>query len=167
MTILPALLLCAFSMLAPVSEADPEPVRISQFSGKEVPRFESLRYDAVHGRSGPSTNHSIIWRYERKGLPMLIIKETDNWRRVRDPSGDEVWIQADKLSSQREVLVTREADLRRKPDTGSQARARLEPGVLGELEGCEKGWCEIKVERTSGWVEAGSLWGVIEETGGL
>ena len=40
-----------------------ETVKISRFSGKALPRFESLRYSAVHGRQGPTLDHEILWRY--------------------------------------------------------------------------------------------------------
>ena len=44
-------------------------VKISRFSGKPLPRFESLRYSAVHGRQGPNLDHQILWRYELKRGP--------------------------------------------------------------------------------------------------
>ena len=76
-----------FLLCAAAAAEGPQVTRISQFSGKAVPRFETLKFAAVNGRSGPSREQSVVWRYERKGLPLLIIKETRDWRRVRDPSG--------------------------------------------------------------------------------
>ncbi|MEO0982249.1 MAG: hypothetical protein AAFX03_06315 [Pseudomonadota bacterium] len=40
--------------VALAASAEPPQTKISVFSGKPVPRFESLRYSAVHGRAGPS-----------------------------------------------------------------------------------------------------------------
>ncbi|MEM9377179.1 MAG: SH3 domain-containing protein, partial [Pseudomonadota bacterium] len=59
-----------------------ETIKISRFSGKPLPRFESLRYSAVHGRQGPNLDHPIVWRYERAGLPVLVVRETHGWRRI-------------------------------------------------------------------------------------
>jgi len=148
-------------------QADPEPVLVSQFSGKPVPRFESLRYSAVHGRQGPSLDHPILWRYERAGLPMLIIRETHGWRRVRDKDGDEVWVQARMLSSNQKAVITQDIILYKKPDEGSTARAQLKAGLIVDLDSCEALWCRVKAGRQAGWVQKIGLWGVETSTGGL
>jgi len=144
-----------------------EIVKISRFSGKPLPRFESLRYSAVHGRQGPNLDHQILWRYEREGLPMLIMRETHGWRRVRDPDGDEVWMQARMLSEVRTALVTRDVDLKRTPSLDSPSKARLKSGLITELDRCEQGWCKIKVERQTGWLPQSDLWGTEVATGNL
>lgn len=144
-----------------------ETVKISRFSGKPLPRFESLRYSAVHGRQGPHLDHPILWRYEREGLPMLVLRETHGWRRVRDPDGDEVWMQARMLSSARTALITQDTELMRKPQADARAKARLKQGVIVDLQDCEDGWCEIKIERQTGWVPKQKLWGTETATGKL
>ena len=142
-------------------------VKISRFSGKPLPRFESLRYSAVHGRQGPNLDHKILWRYEREGLPMLVVRETHGWRRVRDPDGDEVWMQARMLSETRTAMITREIELKRAPETEARAKAHLKPGVIAELVSCEEGWCEIEVDRKSGYLPESALWGTQVSTGKL
>ncbi|MEL7284935.1 MAG: SH3 domain-containing protein [Pseudomonadota bacterium] len=144
-----------------------ETVKISRFSGKPLPRFESLRYSAVHGRQGPNLDHQILWRYEREGLPMLVVRETHGWRRVRDPDGDEVWMQARMLSEIRTALVTRDVDLKRAPSADAPSKARLRSGVITELTTCEQGWCKIKVERQTGWLPQSELWGTEVATDNL
>lgn len=154
------------------ASADAEPVaantvQISQFSGKPVPRFESLRYTAVHGRQGPSLDHPILWRYEKEGLPMLIVRETHGWRRVRDRDGDEVWVQARMLRPDRKVVTTEQIMMFDKPNDDANPNATLQRGVIADLQGCDGKWCEIKIERRRGWVAKASLWGVETQTGGL
>ncbi|MEL6858752.1 MAG: SH3 domain-containing protein [Pseudomonadota bacterium] len=144
-----------------------ETVKVSRFSGKPLPRFESLRYSAVHGRRGPNLDHPIVWRYEREGLPMLIVRETHGWRRVRDPDGDEVWMQARMLSETPTAMVVQDADLRRGPGEDAGAKARIKEGVIAELGGCEQGWCRVKIGRDSGWLPKQKLWGSEIETGAL
>ena len=166
------LLLClaimaGFGSFAGEARQQAETIKISRFSGKPVPRFESLRYSAVHGRQGPNLDHPILWRYEREGLPMLIVRETHGWRRVRDPDGDEVWMQARMLSTQRTALVTKEVELKRDPHEASRSKARIKTGVIAELIACEEGWCEIETGRQSGWVPKRVLWGTETSTGKL
>ena len=52
-----------------------------------VPRFVSLKSDKVNVRKGPSTDQSIVWVFSRAGLPVEVIAESENWRRVRDSEG--------------------------------------------------------------------------------
>jgi SH3-like domain-containing protein len=57
-----------------------------------VPRFVSLKSDKVNVRRGPSTDQAIVWVFSRAGLPVEIIAESDNWRRVRDSEGADGWV---------------------------------------------------------------------------
>lgn len=130
-------------------------VIISPFSGKPVPRFESLRYSVVNGRNGPSQRHPVVWRYLRKGLPVLIIKESHDWRRVRDPFGDEVWIRNTQLSSSKYVILKRTSELRE----GTSIVAILEQGVVAQLHECGRRWCEISKDSFHGVVLSEDIWG--------
>ena len=80
--------------------------RLSDFSGLPVPRYASLRFDEVNGRSGPSLDYPVKWTYERAGLPVVVIRESNEWRKVRDPMGDEVWVNASQLAEQRTAITT-------------------------------------------------------------
>ena len=67
-----------------------------------IPRFVSLKSDRVNVRKGPSTDQAIVWVFSRAGLPVEIIAESDNWRRVRDSEGADGWVW--KLGDTRRVL---------------------------------------------------------------
>lgn len=138
--------------------AEPEP-RVSQFSGKLVPRFESLRYSTVNGRAGPSLEHPIRWRYERAGLPVLILKESPDWRWVRDPEGEEVWVHARMLSNVSTAMVQRETMLKVQATSEAEAVAILQAGAIVSLKSELEGWTEIMVNDLRGWVESDALWG--------
>lgn len=74
-------------------------------SGYRVPRYVSLKYDNVIGRTGPSKGHPMAWRYRRSGLPMIVVAETEVWRKVRDVNGDESWMNRRLLDGKRMVLA--------------------------------------------------------------
>jgi SH3-like domain-containing protein len=74
-------------------------------SGLPLPRFVSLRANRVNLRVGPGTNYAVEWMYLKSGLPMEIIQEYDNWRRVRDADGAEGWINQSLLSGNRTAVV--------------------------------------------------------------
>ena len=153
-------LIIASVLASGLSAADQTvPVRISKFSGKAVPRFETLKYAAVNGRAGPSADHDVLWRYERKGLPLLVVKETRNWRRVRDPAGDEVWVHARMLVPADTAYVQTTVTILREPSDPGREIARFEQGLLVRLGRCEAGWCQISAKGYSGWAPASHLWG--------
>ena len=134
-------------------------------SGLPVPRFVSLRSDKVHVRVGPAVDHDIRWTFARAGLPVEIVAESDNWRRIRDADGAEGWVHHALLSSRRTALVAPSSKEKFFPvfesaDAKSRVSAELQPGVLASVRNCRGGWCRISGERFDGYIEQTRLWGV-------
>jgi SH3-like domain-containing protein len=131
-----------------------------------VPRFVSLKSDKVNVRKGPATDQAIVWVFSRAGLPVEVIAESDNWRRVRDSEGADGWVFHSLLSARRTVLITpwskdgSTTPLYSSKSTGSRAVAALQAGVLGNVLNCDGAWCELSVEDYSGYVQQEELWGV-------
>jgi SH3-like domain-containing protein len=148
------------------TQAAAAPAAKGPSSGLRVPRFVSLKSDKVNVRRGPSTDQAIVWVFARAGLPVEIIAEAENWRRVRDSEGADGWVFHSLLSGRRTVLVTpwskgKEAvALYARRSTGSRAVAQLQSGVLGNVVSCDGEWCELTVDDYSGYVEQSKLWGV-------
>ncbi|CAM3684353.1 SH3-like domain-containing protein [Litorimonas haliclonae] len=130
-------------------------------SGFEVPRYVSLKFGKVNGRTGPSRNHSIAWQYRRRDLPLIVVAETEMWRKVRDINGDEAWVRKPALSGERFVMTIGEALVLSKPDPNARPIARGETGALFKLETCnEDGWCYVKSRNgLKGWISDRQLWG--------
>lgn len=142
---------------------EPQPQRLSQFSGKPVPRFETLRYSEVNGRAGPSLEHPVRWRYEREGLPVLIVKESHDWRRVQDPDGEEVWMHARMLRAGKTGMTTTELKLYQTASATSQPIVRLEAGVMVSLLDQSGDWVRVSVEGHRGWAMQSAVWGILTQ----
>lgn len=142
----------------PVAAPTAEPV-ISRFSKKPVPRFETLRWAEVNGRTGPSLSAPIAWQYNRKGLPVMVVKESGEWYRVRDPAGDEVWVHMRMLAEGATAMVTRTSVLASSNARGADGVAELGKGVLVEVMACEATLCEVEAAGYRGWMPRSSLWG--------
>ena len=160
------LLLAGFSAPGLAQESAGPAAANGSSSGLQVPRFVSLKSNKVNVRRGPSTDQSIVWVFARAGLPVEIIAESENWRRVRDSEGADGWVFHSLLSGRRTVLISpwvkgQEAvPLHRSRSTGSRVVAQLQPGVIGDVVACDGQWCELSVENFSGYVEQDRLWGV-------
>lgn len=135
-------------------------------SGLPLPRFVSLKSGRVNMRVGPGLNYAVDWLYLKPGLPMEIIQEYDNWRRVRDADGAEGWINQALLSGRRTGIAApwfkgRDAPilLKAEPNAGARTVAQIEPGAIGVIHACNGAWCEMEFSGHSGWIDQGLVWG--------
>jgi SH3-like domain-containing protein len=130
-------------------------------SGLPLPRFASLRSDEVNVRTGPGTRYPVDWVYKRKAMPVEIVAEYENWRKIRDWQGASGWVHQSLLTGKRTFIVPSKAvSLHRTPALSAEVVAKLEPEVSGMIESCSGDWCRVKVSGVSGWLERGDLWGV-------
>ena len=116
-------------------------------------------------RRGPSTSHKVSWVFTSKGYPVEIIAESDHWRRVRDSEGEEGWVYHSLLSGWRTGVISpwrqgSQISLLADPTVDASTVAKLESGVLSRIERCTGQWCNIQVNKFSGWVKQDTLWGV-------
>ena len=126
-----------------------------------LPRFVSLKSSEVNLRTGPGTRYPIDWVYHRRGLPVEILAEFDNWRRVRDSEGVVGWVHRALLSGHRGALVAPPHRIfRRAPEAGARALFRAASGVLVQIISCDGVWCKVSHDDTKAWTKQGGLWGV-------
>jgi SH3-like domain-containing protein len=148
---------------APAVPSPPPKPTTGSATGLPLPRYAALGSNQVNLRIGPDLRYKIEWTYQRKDLPVQIVEEHENWRRIRDPDGTEGWVQRPLLTSRRSFLVQgEERVLRRRPEDNAEPVARLKPGVIGSLRKCEaeSAWCEARVGDYHGWIKRSEIWGV-------
>ncbi len=155
-------LLVAAALALPVAAAEP-PER-STPSGLPVPRYVTLKFDEVNARAGPGDDHRLLWIYRVRGLPVQVVAETAEWRRICDPDHGLAWVHRRTTDGRRMVMQAQSAvlPLRAGPKPDSRVRAYMAPRSLGSLDHCKGGWCRIKVDRIEGWAPASALWGTAE-----
>ena len=130
-------------------------------SGFCVPRWVSLKKGEVNARKGPGKDYPTIWTYHAKGLPVQVVAETEDWRRICDSQGVASWVSRAMVDGRRTVIVLGNMPLalHKQPlDTAPQAGA-LNAQTLASLDRCLGGWCKVKAAGLSGWTPALSLWG--------
>ncbi|MCL5777591.1 SH3 domain-containing protein [Limibaculum sp. FT325] len=126
-----------------------------------LPRYVSLRSNKINVRRGPGQIYRIDWVFRRAGLPVRIVDEYRDWRRIVDSDDAGGWVFHSLLSGRRTVLITAPiAELHDEPTLASPVAARAEQGVVASLIECEPDWCEIETGEISGWVRKEAIWGV-------
>ncbi|MEZ5648174.1 MAG: SH3 domain-containing protein [Alphaproteobacteria bacterium] len=126
-----------------------------------LPRFVSLRSEEVNVRTGPGVRYPINWVFHKRDLPVEIVAEFENWRKVRDVDHAEGWVHQSMLSGRRSIVISGTIqDLKSEPAITASTLAQLEPGVIGRLEKCEGVWCKINTAGYKGWLERTALWGI-------
>jgi SH3-like domain-containing protein len=134
-------------------------------SGLPVPRFVSLKASRVNVRVGPGEDYRVAWVFVKPGLPIEVIQEFDNWRRIRDSDGQVGWVFQSLLSGKRTAVVApwqggEPRPIRASDSVDARITAYLEPGVMGEVKRCRSGWCQIEGQGYAGWIARDQLWGV-------
>lgn len=134
-------------------------------TGLPLPRFVSLKRDKVNVRKGPNETFGIAWTYTRKNLPVEIIAEYDNWRKVRDHFGEEGWVFHSLLSGSRYALISPwktegffTIHLERRET--SKIIAKLEASSLARVQSCDGTWCQLNIQTYRGFIKQEFLWGV-------
>ena len=133
-------------------------------TGLEVPRWVTLKSSQVRARQGPGLDYEILWEYHAAGLPVQVIAETKEWRKICDPDGAVAWIHRTVSSGRRSVFNTtaEEIPIRANRSETAPVRARLSPRALVSLDECEEGWCRVRARRLHGWVSQRAVFGTQE-----
>ena len=80
-------------------------------SGLPVPRYVATKFETVNARSGPGDDYATVWTYHTRGLPLQVVAETEEWRRVCDPDGAVAWVHRRTVAETRRVMRTAASDL--------------------------------------------------------
>lgn len=129
-----------------------------------VPRWVSLKFNEVNARSGPGDDYPAVWVYRARGLPVQVVAETREWRKVCDPDGGVAWIHRRTTDGARTVFHrgAQMLPLRSAPKDKAGVRALLATRGIAKLDRCDKGWCLIEAAKQKGWARQNTLWGLAE-----
>ena len=131
---------------------------------RETPYWASSSAGQARMRTGPGRNFPISWLYQRSGLPVQVVEVYENWRKIEDPEGTQGWMLVNLLSADRTGMIIGDIrPMRESPRPDARIRYRAEPGVVGRVSSCRRGWCEFDVRGRTGFVETSHLYGVNDD----
>lgn len=110
-------------------------------------------------RSGPGTNHDVLWQVE-KYYPLHIIKKSGPWYHFRDFEGDEGWIHKSLISKISSIITIKEnCNIRSGPGTGFKISFTVEKGVPFKVLKHKGNWIYIQhTDGDKGWVHKSLVW---------
>ena len=124
-----------------------------------TPKYASIKKEKAYSRHNASFDAPLEWIYQKKYLPILIIRERDNWREIRDIDGDISWMHVSMISNKR-TFINREDQNLLKYKNNNIVNAIVKKGVVGKIINCDEIFCKVKIKSYTGWVEKKYLWGI-------
>ena len=131
---------------------------------KQPPYWASIASGQAMTRTGPGKNYPGVWLYQRRDLPVRVVKKYENWRLIQDPDGAQGWMLVTLLSDRRTAMVKpgEPRSIRVGPYDTAKAAYIAQQGVVGRISKCSDGWCRIEIGSHRGYVRQSDLWGVAE-----
>ena len=124
-----------------------------------TPKYASIKKEKAYSRHNASFDAPLEWIYKKKNLPILIIRERDNWREIRDIDGDISWMHVSMISNKR-TFINREDQNLLKYKNNNIVNVIVKKGVVGKIINCDEIFCKVKIKNYKGWVEKKNLWGI-------
>ena len=122
--------------------------------------FLSLKKDKVYVRYGPGKNYPVKYIYRKKFLPIKVIDQKDNFRRIIDHKKNSGWIHISQLKKAKSLIVLENKIVFKKNSKFSKPIIKLEKGRLVLIKKCIDNWCNIKAGKYKGWIQTENVWGI-------
>lgn len=129
---------------------------------KRPPYWASIASGQAMTHTGPGRNYPNVWLYQRRDLPVRVLKKYENWRLIQDPDGAQGWMLVTMLSDRRTAIV-KPGDpkpVRAGPYDSAKIAYEAEQGVVGRISKCSSGWCRIDVGNHRGYIRMADIWGL-------
>jgi SH3-like domain-containing protein len=131
---------------------------------KQPPYWASIASGQAMTHAGPGRNYPNIWLYQRRDLPVRVVKKYQTWRLIQDPDGAQGWMLVTFLSDRRSAIVKKgePRPVRVEPNDGAKVHYVAEEGVVGRISKCRDGWCRIEIGKRDGYIRTSDIWGIDE-----
>jgi SH3-like domain-containing protein len=132
---------------------------------KQPPYWASIASGQAMTRTGPGKNYPGVWLYQRRDLPIRVVKKYENWRLIQDPDGAQGWMLVTLLSDRRTAVVKpgEPRPVRTERSEGARVRYLAEQGAVGRIDHCKQSWCHVEFGKRQGYIRTSDIWGVGED----
>src|SRR5207237_9999633 len=105
---------------------------------KQPPYWASIASGQAMTRTGPGKNYPGVWLYQRRDLPVRVVKKYENWSMIQDPDGAQGWMLVTLLSDRRTAIVKNgdPRPVRVDPDEGAKVHYTVQQAAVGRMSQC-------------------------------
>ena len=129
------------------------------FAGVANAERLAIRAPVANIRSGPGTNHNVLWKVEQY-FPILVIQKSGEWYRFQDFEGDKGWVHK-SLVGQIQAVITRteSSNIRSGPGTNHAVLFSVEKGIPFKVLKRTDSWIHIlHADGDKGWIHKSLVW---------
>ena len=159
---IPMMLKILFILLISISAFSLSAKNLGSETKLKIPRFVSLKSENSNLRIGPSINYPIKLNYVIANIPIEVVDEYKDWRKINDYEGNIGWLHKSLIKGDRFAIVStpyqESAQVFNKPK--GETIGKIGKKNILKINRCLKDWCQIKYDHHKGWVNKLNLWGV-------
>jgi SH3-like domain-containing protein len=127
-------------------------------------RRASLRSSRVNLHVGPGKQYPVEWVFVCKNLPVQIISDFGQWRRIKTVDNTTGWVHKSLLSNKKTLITVNDTMLFAKASKKSKTRAKILSGCPVEETKSDKKWVKVQVKtgnrtKITGWIKRKNSWG--------
>ena len=134
-------------------------------SGLDIPRFVSTKTNESNMRVGAGEDYPIVLTYTKKNMPVEIIEEYYDWRKVIDYEGNVGWLHKRLLKGNRFAIINtpyeEPSQILNKPQ--GKVIGKIGKRNIVKVNRCLEKWCYIVLNKNKGWITKNNLWGIYDE----
>lgn len=132
---------------------------------QESERIACLRSSKANLHVGPGLQYPVDWILVLKHMPVIIISEFGQWRRIKLCDGTVGWIHKSLLCSKKTALLRRQAFMFSTPSEHSKKIAKIGRDSVVETIKQKENWIKVLVttedgDKLVGWILELELWGL-------
>jgi SH3-like domain-containing protein len=129
-------------------------------SEADTATFASLKSSEINLRVGPGKEYPIAWVILKQKLPVILVAEFDQWRKIKLLDNSEGWVHKNMISGKNTVITVADNVIMYKHSSRSYPIAKIEKNVVMSVLKKESGWLKVEINAWKGWIERKNVWGI-------
>jgi SH3-like domain-containing protein len=125
--------------------------------------FVSLKSSEINLRVGPGKEYPVSWTFLKARLPVMLIAEFNEWKKIKFIDETEGWVHQNMISRKNTAIVISPYTILYKYASDAQPIAKIEKDVIVMVMKKDKDWIKVEVNKIKGWIKKQDLWGINED----
>ncbi|MDR0632050.1 MAG: hypothetical protein LBF54_02330 [Holosporaceae bacterium] len=125
--------------------------------------FVSLKSSEINVRVGPGKEYPVSWVFMKPHLPVMLIAEFSEWKKIKYVDQTEGWVHQNMISRKNTAIVISEYAILYRYESDSHPVAKIEKNVVVRVLKKGKDLVKVEINKIKGWIKAQDLWGINDD----